>query len=58
MRTTKKSTPGRKPHELAHRFQIRSTVADHARWELIARSKGLTVSQWARMVLLAAEKER
>ena len=54
---TKKPTPGRKPHELAHRFQIRCTVSDYTRWELIARSKGLTVSQWARMTLLAGERQ-
>lgn len=53
---TKKETRGRKPHELSLRFQIRCTEADHARWTLVARSKGLTVSQWARMVLLASEK--
>lgn len=54
---TKKPPRGRPPHELAHRFQIRCTEADHARWTLVARSRGLTLSQWARMVLLAGEKE-
>jgi len=51
-----KKTKGRPPHSLAHRFQIRCTVADYARWTLVARSFGLTVSQWARMALLKAEK--
>jgi hypothetical protein len=55
---TKKTTRGRPPHELAHRFQIRCTDADYARWTLVARSLGLTVSQWARMSLLKAEKEQ
>jgi len=50
-----KTKPGRPPHSLSHRFQIRCTVADYARWTLVARSLGLTVSQWARMVMLKAE---
>ena len=50
-----KNPTGRPPHSLSHRFQIRCTVADYARWTLVARSLGLTVSQWARMVMLKAE---
>lgn len=53
-----KRSRGRPRSNLDERFQVRCSSEDLYRWELRARSLGLTVGQWLRMLALKAEKER